>query len=464
MKLGELFVDLGVNSGGAFNTLSGFAFKLTNISQLAEKATRWTQQLFGKDTSKWATDILYMARSLDLSAKSIQGLGLAANKFDIPLGSMVNKLQKLDEEWVSFLQGKNKGFIEKMAWFGLNNDDIRTARDSLDLMQKMIERSSRISNTRMREAFRREYGFSSQETDAWFEFYKKRAQYENDERVRSTEELEKYRELNIQMNELATNYKNVALNLKSDILPELIDITKWMNEFTKSGAIEKEIREDASGLWKGIKWGAKALSGWTAANAFGEELAWVVNEYGDNIGAIGKKIGGYLGAYNNTGLLGKTGATAGMLAIPGGQFLAAGMAANVATESVTTAILNIDDWLKRNTPSIKGTSENTRKLLEEAQKEKTAAPTIEPYELTEPEGDVEEESPAKVGSLFQGSSDLYDDEIPFEDDVEYARSLNKGVGDTTINDNKTFNIFTNDVDGTESAITRALKKELSFGG
>lgn len=202
MKLGELFIDLGVNSGGAFNTLSGFAFKLTNIIDLAERANAWVDKAFGGQ-ARWANDILNYSQALNISTKSLQGLRIAAMEMGTPFDQMANKLKKLDEEWLQALQGQNtQGFIKKMSWFGLTDTDVKNAKNSLEIMQKMIQRTTRMSDARIREAFRRTYGFDEKETKAWLNYFRERQKYEEHSNVLSDEELRKQNELYFSINKL----------------------------------------------------------------------------------------------------------------------------------------------------------------------------------------------------------------------------------------------------------------------
>ena len=112
MKLGELFIDLGVNSGGAFNTLSGFAFKMTNIADLADRVNGAIEKGFGNQ-ARWANDILNLSQALDVSAKSLQGLRIAAKEVDAPFDKMGEKLKKLDEERLSGLIENSTNSVEK---------------------------------------------------------------------------------------------------------------------------------------------------------------------------------------------------------------------------------------------------------------------------------------------------------------------------------------------------------------
>lgn len=106
MKLGELFVDLGVNSGGAFNTLSSFAFKFENLANLSERITGAIDDLFG-EAPKWAKDIKNMSSDLALSVSQFQKLEASAIKTGTPLSQAAGFMKSL---WGEFYANLSDGF------------------------------------------------------------------------------------------------------------------------------------------------------------------------------------------------------------------------------------------------------------------------------------------------------------------------------------------------------------------
>lgn len=291
MKLGELFVDLNVNSGGAFNTLSGFAFKFGNIVDLAERANTFINNAFGNQ-AEWAHSILNTAQSLNISARSIQAIRVAAKELGVDWNVMTGKLKKLDEEYVRFLQGKNDAFVEKMKWFGLNPDDIRNSQTSLELMQKMIANSNKIGNSRIREAFRRQYGFDVDEIKAWTNYFKEREKYESHANILSDEELKKQDKIRQSIKNLDvttdTMWNKIA-SAKADALGGIVDWLVRVEERFTNLIISAESFSD---IIKGLP------------QAFAESDVWIERltnlvEVFNKIGANINGIAAFLGVWKN---------------------------------------------------------------------------------------------------------------------------------------------------------------------
>jgi len=265
MKLGELFIDLGVNSGGAFNALSGFAFKLTNIADLAGRVNTAIEKGFG-DQARWANDILNLSQALDVSTKTLQGLRIAAKEVGTPFDRMGEKLKKLDEERLSWLAGENEDFTRKMSWFRLNNTDIQNAQNSLELMQLMIQRTANISDNRLRESFRRAYGFNEDETRAWLNFFRERQRYENNSAVLSEEELQRQREIAYSLNNLGiateTMWNKISIG-KAEVFKDFIDwLVKSEEKFADLITRATSFREVLVGLPSVFLENAESVKEW----------------------------------------------------------------------------------------------------------------------------------------------------------------------------------------------------------
>lgn len=142
MKLGELFVDLGVNSGGAFNALSNFAFKFENLASLSERVTGWVEDFFG-DTPEYAQKLNQLSKATGLSVKNLQDLKFSAERSGTTLESAVGKMSSLLTELTQWnLEGKklDSGFFKKFQQIGFTPDELASITKVDQLIQSIIQK------------------------------------------------------------------------------------------------------------------------------------------------------------------------------------------------------------------------------------------------------------------------------------------------------------------------------------
>lgn len=166
MKLGELFVDLGVNSGGAFNTLSSFAFKLGNIANLGETVTRYADEFFG-EAPKWASNMRMLSRNIDLTTQELQDLEESALVSHTDLNSAIGFYKRLWSEFYNAASTgfQDKGYLEKWSkFFGpeVITELTNNIRKPIDLVNLLNDSLSKINSKEDLMAIRDIFGMSAE--------------------------------------------------------------------------------------------------------------------------------------------------------------------------------------------------------------------------------------------------------------------------------------------------------------
>ena len=187
MKLGELFVDLGVNSGGALSSLSSFAFKFNQLAELAKTLTSAVDNMFGT-TPQYAHNMTLFSQSTDVAKKSIQGMMIVAKESGGSIDDMISKIQKYDDEVFQMKIGKGN-LAERLGLLGLDVNDVLKAKSGIDVISAVIKQADSISSKRDKEAFLRMEGFTTQQANIWREYLKNRAKYDNDRRILTKDEI-----------------------------------------------------------------------------------------------------------------------------------------------------------------------------------------------------------------------------------------------------------------------------------
>lgn len=413
MKLGELFIDLGVNSGGAFNTLSGFAFKMTNIVDLAEKANSFIEQAFGGQ-ARWANNILNSSQALDVSTRTLQGLRIAAMETGTSFDVMEKKLEKLDQERLAFLEGKNDEFGTKMAYFGLTTNDIMEAENALELMQKMITVSQKMGNGWIKESFMRQYGFDVKERRAWINFFRERERFENHHGVLTEQELEDQDEIYLLINRLSiatdTMWNRVSA-AKTGAFSGLIEgLAKAEERFADLVVDAQSFSDILAGLPKVFTENEEVAEKWSywikqtllAIKAFGTFISEIAKgNFSGAIAEVDKVLG------NNTFLDTKK---------------------DIKTESV---------YIPTGNPIIEFFKSRKSKKINSAPDTKTLSDVIE-------------------SAVEENVDGLYDEEvIPVNENAAW------GMG-AVYNDNSTVNLYTNDVEAGMRSVDNSKKAKMNM--
>lgn len=336
MKLGELFVDLGVRSGSAFSTLSNFAFKFNNVADAANKMMKGLEHFGGaKPLADFSQNILDISRRLTISTDKIQGLRRAAILTGTDFNNMARKLEEFEKERGSFVFG-DRALLNKYSRFGLDANALWKG-SSLDVFKQMVNVINGINDQRLKADYMAVAGFDVREFSAWQDYFRNQGIYDSDKDNLTRKQLEESEALNDEFRKLKTNIEGISNYIASELTDSMTGFVKTMNEFVNSdtikdvinkgkswwnqdGYIQREIKEFADGMLHPI-----------------DTISYHLNEL----------TGGYASKFNNMGLIGKTGTTAGVLAMPGGQYLALGLAADTAADAITTSVLNVADWVEK---------------------------------------------------------------------------------------------------------------------
>lgn len=236
MKLGELYVDLGVNSGSAFNTISNFAFQFNNLASLADKFTHSITNGIAKPVFKNAPllhDIKNLSVLLGESYKSIQGIRNAAGALGVNWSTMTGKIQKFNQERMSWALGQNPEFMKKYAQFGLTDADMKLS--GLGVINRIIGTISGIGNESLRAQFAEISGFSLDELKAWQNFFKDRVRYEEDAYNFTEKEIEQGNALSLALNELSENARKASEQLGKNLTPTVLKVIDFINKKMESG-------------------------------------------------------------------------------------------------------------------------------------------------------------------------------------------------------------------------------------
>lgn len=228
MKLGELFVDLGVNSGSAFNTLTGFAFKFNQLFELTKNVGTALDNAFGK-TLGYANKLNKLNQVTSVSRNTLQAMNLVAKKSGTSIESLAGELSKLDEEFLRFRRG-DTSLLKKVSPLGITSEDILKSTSSLELMEKIVKRIQQIPDSRARYGFLGGYGQSIENYNAWtdlfqnIEKYKKNGLALTDEEINSLDRLYK---LNI---EIGQKNEQRAEKFKAQNAPLFEAVIKYIQD------------------------------------------------------------------------------------------------------------------------------------------------------------------------------------------------------------------------------------------
>lgn len=340
MKLGELFVQLGVDSGGAFNTLSNFAFKFNNVSTLAEKMQKSLENFGGaKSMAEFSQSVLDLAKNLNLSTNNIQGLRRAALVSRADFTSMTSKMAEFEKRRINFIMGKDAGFLSEYAKYGLTGKDILASKDPAEVMRKVIGALSRVRSERERQALISSAGFSVREMKGWQEYFKNQKKYDENENNLTYEQLKQNENLNESLATLSTKFEDIGRSLQENLMPTIDNIIGKTNEF--ADAIDKFLKSGALKTWL-----EKVGDWWKKDGATQQILKGIIHPIDtmkknwDNLVYHSVGLFDELGL-GNTGLGTDIGITAAT--IPVNPHLSAGMASFTLTEGITSGILNYAD-------------------------------------------------------------------------------------------------------------------------
>lgn len=231
MKLGELFVELGVDSGNAMGKLSNFAFKFNNVAEMAKKMQKGLENFGGaKQMATFSRTILDLAKNLNLTTNNIQGLRRAASMSGADFDTMTSKLAEFEKRRINAITGRDRSFFQEYAKYGVDVGQLYGSRNPLQTMRALVGNLSNIKSERERQAFSASAGFSVREMDAWRDYFENQNEYDNDLLNLTREQLEQNAKLNTSLNNLAIKLEDAGNKIQQNLMPTLDKIINVVNK------------------------------------------------------------------------------------------------------------------------------------------------------------------------------------------------------------------------------------------
>lgn len=153
MKLGELFVDLGVNSGNALNSLTNFSIKFLAIKNAASQFADSLDVLFG-DTARFGQQLVKNNYITGLSVEWMQKMKYRAEQAGSSLEDVLATMKSLQKANADILMGQGN-----IAPFQKLNIDMSRLRQPAELLDDIMSKIMRLEPA-FRQAMLSELGIS----------------------------------------------------------------------------------------------------------------------------------------------------------------------------------------------------------------------------------------------------------------------------------------------------------------
>lgn len=155
MKLGELFVDLGVNSGNALNSLTNFSLKFLAIKNAASQFADSIDGLFG-DTARYGQQLIKNNFITGQSIGWMQKMKFRAEQVGASFEDVIGVLKNLQKANADILMGQGN-----IAPFQKLNIDMSKLREPSQLLDEIMSKLMRLEPA-FRQALASELGISEQ--------------------------------------------------------------------------------------------------------------------------------------------------------------------------------------------------------------------------------------------------------------------------------------------------------------
>lgn len=155
MKLGELFVDLGVNSGNALNSLTNFSLKFLAIKNAASQFADSIDGLFG-DTARYGQQLIKNNFITGQSIGWMQKMKFRAEQVGASFEDVIGTLKNLQKANADILMGQGN-----IAPFQKLNIDMSKLREPSQLLDEIMSKLMRLEPA-FRQALASELGISEQ--------------------------------------------------------------------------------------------------------------------------------------------------------------------------------------------------------------------------------------------------------------------------------------------------------------
>lgn len=185
MKLGELFVDLGVNSGNALNSLTNFSIKFLALKTAASQVAGVVDDLFG-GTMKYGQQLEKMNFMTGVSVEWMQKMKFSAEQVGSSFETVIGTLKNLQQENAKLMMGKGGN----ASPYGILNIDVSRLRDPTELLDEIMAKVMRLEPA-FKQAMLAELGISE---DILF-MYEQRTAKISEGLLLTKEEVEQVNEL-----------------------------------------------------------------------------------------------------------------------------------------------------------------------------------------------------------------------------------------------------------------------------
>lgn len=155
MKLGELFVDLGVNSGNALNSLTNFSIKFLAVKNAASQFADSIDGLFG-DTARYGQQLIKNNFITGQSIGWMQKMKFRAEQVGASFEDVIGVLKNLQKANADILMGQGN-----IAPFQKLNIDMSKLREPSQLLDEIMSKLMRLEPA-FRQALASELGISEQ--------------------------------------------------------------------------------------------------------------------------------------------------------------------------------------------------------------------------------------------------------------------------------------------------------------
>lgn len=155
MKLGELFVDLGVNSGSALNSLTNFSLKFLAVKNAASQFADSIDGLFG-DTARYGQQLIKNNFITGQSIGWMQKMKFRAEQVGASFEDVIGVLKNLQKANADILMGQGN-----IAPFQKLNIDMSKLREPSQLLDEIMSKLMRLEPA-FRQALASELGISEQ--------------------------------------------------------------------------------------------------------------------------------------------------------------------------------------------------------------------------------------------------------------------------------------------------------------
>lgn len=219
MKLGELFVDLGVNSGSALNSLTTFSIKFNSLAMMAEKVGDIFDNTFGK-VANFGQQLANANRATGISVEWFQKMKWSAEQTGTSLETVISTIKGLQKANADILLGQ--GNIKPYQRLNIDMSFLRNPTQLLDeIMSKLMRYNHAFQQTLLSEL-----GISEDILD----LYKQKTINIHDSLGLTQQEVEELDDLKKEWVALRQTFSGMGYKFFAGLADEAKVAIKWVRE------------------------------------------------------------------------------------------------------------------------------------------------------------------------------------------------------------------------------------------